>query len=115
MKDEGRMKNDEVSQSASRGKSLLRSFLTLGRISNLPTVWSNCLAAWTLAGGGLDARLAFVCAGGSFLYIGGMFLNDACDVSFDQQHRMERPIPSGAITRSQVFAWAIVWLIAGAA
>ena len=23
-----------------------RTFLTLGRVSNLPTVWSNCLAGW---------------------------------------------------------------------
>ena len=26
----------------------LRNLLTLGRISNLPTVWTNCLAAWTV-------------------------------------------------------------------
>ena len=26
----------------------LRNLLTLGRISNLPTVWTNCTAAWTV-------------------------------------------------------------------
>ena len=31
----------------------LRTLLVLGRVSNLPTVWSNCFAGWLLAGGGL--------------------------------------------------------------
>jgi 4-hydroxybenzoate polyprenyltransferase len=93
----------------------LTTLLTLGRVSNLPTVWSNCIAAWMLAGGGLDARLEFVCAGGSSLYVGGMFLNDACDVSFDREHRTERPIPSGAISRAAVFVWSVVWLALGMA
>jgi hypothetical protein len=30
----------------------LRTLLVLGRVSNLPTVWSNCLAGWWLGGGG---------------------------------------------------------------
>ena len=32
--------------------SKLRTLLILGRVSNLPTVWSDCLAAWWLGGGG---------------------------------------------------------------
>jgi hypothetical protein len=76
---------------------LWRTLLVLGRISNLPTVWSNCLAGWLLGGGGEWSRFGVLCAGGSLLYTGGMFLNDACDSRFDAQHRSERPIPSGAI------------------
>jgi len=77
--------------------------LVLGRVSNLPTVWSNCLAAWLLAGGGAGGRFASVCLGATLFYIGGMFLNDAFDVEFDGKHRPERPIPSGQISRRAVW------------
>ena len=49
----------------------------------------------------------------TFLYVGGMFLNDAFDVEFDRQHRKERPIPSGAITLRAVWRWGFAWLAAG--
>ena len=81
----------------------LRVWLVLGRVSNLPTVWSNCLAAWLLAGGGLWERFAIICLGATLLYTGGMFLNDAFDVEFDCKYRPERPIPSGEIRRQ--FVW----------
>ena len=84
----------------------LRVLLVLGRVSNLPTVWSNCLAAWCLGGGGLSERFALLCAGATLLYSGGMFLNDAFDVEFDRQYRAERPIISGEISGK------VVWLIA---
>jgi len=42
-----------------------------------------------------------------------MFLNDAFDADFDQQHRQERPIPSGAMNRSKVWGWGFGWLVAG--
>lgn len=53
--------------------------------------------------------------GASALYIGGMYLNDAFDVDFDQQHRPERPIPSGAISRRSVWVGGILWLLLGLA
>ncbi len=81
----------------------LRPWLILGRVSNLPTVWSNCLAAWLLGGGGSLGRLMWVMWGGSLIYVGGMFLNDACDVEFDRAHRSERPIPSGAVSEAAVW------------
>jgi len=84
--------------------SSLRVWLVLGRVSNLPTVWSNCLAAWLLAGGGPWERFAVVCLGATLLYTGGMFLNDAFDVQFDCKYRPERPIPSGGISRRLVWA-----------
>jgi 4-hydroxybenzoate polyprenyltransferase len=80
-----------------------RTLLVLGRVSNLPTVWSNCLCGWLLAGGGSWGRLLLLCFATSLLYIGGMYLNDAFDASFDRQHRRQRPIPSGAI--SEPFVW----------
>lgn len=95
-----------------------RALLVLGRVSNLPTVWSNCLCGWIIGTaytkGPLDwTMLAMLCAGATLLYLGGMFLNDACDVEFDREHRKERPIPSGAISLGAVWKIAIGLLAAG--
>jgi 4-hydroxybenzoate polyprenyltransferase len=93
--------------------SRLRVFLVLGRVSNLPTVWSDCLAAWALAGGSAAATLVCVTISMSFLYVGGMFLNDAFDADFDRRHRRNRPIPSGAISEMAVWQWGFLWIILG--
>ncbi|PYL01771.1 MAG: hypothetical protein DME19_00505 [Verrucomicrobia bacterium] len=90
-----------------------RTVLILGRVSNLPTVWSNCLAGWLLGGGGTGWMFLVVCLGTTCLYLGGMFLNDAFDVEFDRQYRQERPIPSGQITVDEVWRWGFGWLGAG--
>ncbi|EHR70328.1 4-hydroxybenzoate polyprenyltransferase-like prenyltransferase [Burkholderiales bacterium JOSHI_001] len=79
--------------------------LRLGRISNLPTVWTNVMVGALLAGAGLgDARLLLLMGALSLFYVGGMFLNDAFDREFDARHRPERPIPSGQVSAQQVFA-----------
>ncbi len=91
----------------------VRTLLVLGRVSNLPTVWSNCLAGWLLSGGGSYERFALLCTGTSCLYLGGMFLNDAFDSEFDRRYRKERPIPSGAISLGKVWGWGLGWLLAG--
>lgn len=86
-----------------------RTLLVLGRASNLPTVWSNCLAGFLLGGGGSPGRMLVVCLGGSLAYIGGMYLNDAFDAAFDRQFRRERPIPSGRIEEALV--WKLGWAL----
>lgn len=92
----------------------LRTLLILGRVSNLPTVWSNLLAGCCLAGGvPLSAALPALLFGGSFLYIGGMYLNDFCDADFDAQFCRERPIPAGKISRRAVGVLAALWFAAG--
>src|SRR5258706_12334478 len=83
----------------------LRTLLVLGRVSNLPTVWSNCLAGWWLSGGGNFWKLPLPLLGVSALYTGGMFLNDAFDAEFDQQRRASLPIPSGKIPLER--AWSL--------
>jgi 4-hydroxybenzoate polyprenyltransferase len=93
---------------------LWRTLLTLGRVSNLPTVWSNCLAGWLLGGGGRHEKFWWLALGATLLYTGGMFLNDACDAEFDAQHRRERPIPSGAIALKTVWQSGLGLLGAGA-
>jgi len=92
----------------------LRAWLILSRASNLPTVWSNCVAGWWLGGGENRQSLPFLLAGATCLYTGGMFLNDAFDANFDRQYRKERPIPSGAISPKTVWLAGFVWLALGA-
>src|SRR5712692_356833 len=91
----------------------LRTLLILGRASNLPTVWSNCLAGWIMGGESELYKLVLLWVGATFLYLGGMYLNDAFDAQFDQQHRPERPIPSGAMRAEAVWLWGWSWLTLG--
>ena len=91
----------------------LRTLLLLGRVSNVPTVWSNCLAGWLLGGGGDPHTLTLLGLGATLVYVGGMFLNDAFDADFDRQHRAERPIPSGAISAAAVWRWGFGLLGSG--
>lgn len=95
--------------------SYLRTLLVLGRVSNVPTVWSNCLAGWLLAGGGDWSYFLLITFAATCLYVGGMYLNDAFDATFDLQHRPERPIPSGVIRVEAVWAWGFGWLGLGLA
>jgi 4-hydroxybenzoate polyprenyltransferase len=81
---------------------MLRHLLTLARVSNLPTVWSNCLAAWLISGAVPSWNLLPLLLGASLLYAGGCTLNDAFDAAWDAQHRPERLIPSGILSRRTV-------------
>lgn len=89
---------------------------SLGRVSNLPTVWTNVLAGVVLAGGDVaDARIAWAALAVSLCYVAGMYLNDAFDREFDARHRPERPIPSGAVSAQSVFGAGFTMLAAGVA
>ena len=93
-----------------------RAALKLGRISNLPTVWTNALAGVVLAGGATgDARVPWVLLALSLCYVAGMFLNDAFDREFDSRHRPERPIPAGEVTAATVFGAGFAMLAIGVA
>ncbi len=88
--------------------------IRLGRISNLPTVWTNALAGFALSGGWLSPLpLLLVLGAVSLAYVGGMFLNDAFDADIDGRERPERPIPSGRVSRRVVFAAGAAMLAAG--
>jgi 4-hydroxybenzoate polyprenyltransferase len=79
------------------------TLLTLGRVSNLPTVWTNVLAGAVLSGGGWRSwHLGLVLVAMSLFYVGGMYLNDYFDRGIDSRERPERPIPSGAISARKV-------------
>ena len=73
-----------------------KTALKLGRVSNLPTVWSNVIAAFALTGGAPLRVVVTAAVAMSLLYVGGMYLNDAFDRDIDASERANRPIPSGA-------------------
>jgi len=90
--------------------------LRLGRVSNLPTVWSNTLAGVALAGGQLWTQSTlWLAIGLSLLYVAGMFLNDAFDRDIDALERPERPIPAGLVSANTVFAAGFGLMLAGLA
>jgi len=109
----------------------LNNAFTLARVSNLPTVWTNVLVAWTINAtasrtlkiipeiSDLDffswSVFAFLFLGSSLVYAGGCTLNDAFDKKFDQKYNPTRPIPSGSISSKQVWILGITELIIGTA
>ena len=110
-------------------ENFLRQALVLARASNLPTVWTNCLAAWginavaasTLRGIPSWGSLAFLDPGTLFLlllgatltYAGGCTLNDAFDEDFDRRYNPERPLPSGRISSRAVWVLGLSELTLG--
>ncbi|MEO0680364.1 MAG: UbiA family prenyltransferase [Pseudomonadota bacterium] len=92
----------------------LTTILKLGRVSNLPTVWTNLLAGAALTGHAFGygpmilAGLAL-----SAFYVGGMWLNDAFDAEIDAKERAARPIPQGEIARGAVFVVGFALLALG--
>jgi len=91
-----------------------RVYLRLGRVSNLPTVWSNALAGIVLAGARIEWHSAALLAVAmSLFYEGGMFLNDAFDRERDARERPERPIPGGLVSACEVFVIGFALLAAG--
>jgi len=91
-----------------------RSAVQLGRVSNLPTVWSNVLAGLALSGAPVRPLfLAGLAVALSCFYVGGMFLNDGFDREVDARERPERPLPSGRATPREVFAIGFGLLAAG--
>lgn len=92
----------------------LRTALRLGRVSNLPTVWTNVLAGLALNGAApTPALLLPLGVALSLFYVAGMYLNDAFDHRWDAQHRPERPIPAGEVSARTVFAAGFGMLAAG--
>ncbi len=92
------------------------TLLRLGRVSNLPTVWTNTLAGTLIAGGSWqDARVAIVVVAMSLFDEGGMFLNDYFDRHIDARDRPERPIPSFEIASHTVAAIGSTLIVAALA
>lgn len=94
----------------------LTTLFALGRVSNLPTVWTNVLAGIVLAGGDWRSwRTDLVILAMSLFYVGGMYLNDFYDRAADARERPERPIPKGEIAANAVMITGFAMLAAGVA
>lgn len=93
-------------------RSRPRAYLLLARISNLPTIWTNVLAVYVVAGASRES-LPIASIAASLFYIAGMFLNDAFDAPFDAKARADRPIPNADVSRNEVFAIGIALMLAG--
>jgi hypothetical protein len=88
--------------------------LRLGRVSNLPTVWTNVLAGIVLSDAAVTAPSAvLLLLSLSLFYVAGMFLNDAFDSEFDRHTRPDRPIPAGEVTAVAVFTYGFGLLAFG--
>jgi hypothetical protein len=75
------------------------TLLKLGRVSNLPTVWTDVLASTVLAAGAVQGwRTGVVVLAMSLFYVGGMYLNDYFDRAIDARERPRRPIPAGEVS-----------------
>ena len=94
----------------------LTALLTLGRVSNLPTVWTNVLTGVVLAGGAWNGgRTGIVLVAMSLFYVGGMYLNDYFDRGIDARERPGRPIPAGNVAAPLVATIGFGLLAAGVA
>ncbi|MHB8267934.1 UbiA family prenyltransferase [Bradyrhizobium sp.] len=81
----------------------LSTLLRLGRISNIPTVWTNVLAGSLIAGGDRNpGRIALIMLAMTAFYVGGMYLNDFFDREIDARDRPGRPIHAGEIRAGTV-------------
>ena len=90
------------------------TLLRLGRVSNLPTVWTNVLAGTVLAGGMWQSwRTGLLLIAMTLFYVGGMYLNDYFDRAIDAHERPERPIPAREISTMAVAAIGFGFLALG--
>ncbi len=102
--------------------SKFQAWLSTGRVSNIPTVWCNCLVILYLF---LSDHITFseaylgngtigiLLLAATYIYIGGCFQGDAFDVKFDRKHNPQRPIPSGILAHKSVLLASMVLLVAG--
>jgi 4-hydroxybenzoate polyprenyltransferase len=92
----------------------LAMMLKIGRVSNLPTVWTNVLAGAFLAGVNAElCQLLWIMLAITLFYTGGMYLNDAFDADIDARERPGRPIPSGQVSAKTVSAMGCAMLMVG--
>ncbi len=92
----------------------LGTALKLGRVSNLPTVWTNCFVGFAIAGVTPELLdVVIICFAFSFFYIAGMFLNDVFDYQWDKLHQPDRPIVANETSRQEVTLYSLFLIVAG--
>lgn len=105
-----------------RVASKLRAFAELGRISNLPTTFTNVLVGTSIAlssqqfvlqDGKAALRVIVIWMAIACFYIAGMAMNDVVDARTDQAERPNRPIPSGRVSPRAALAFVVILTMAG--
>jgi len=112
---------DSNATAVSVQQPLLLVWLSLFRVANLPTVFSNVLTGWILAIGyqpqEKTLHAVFVpwrlWLAAAIIYSAGMLLNDVFDAPWDAQNRPERPIPNRAVSRKTAAWVGALMLMAG--
>jgi 4-hydroxybenzoate polyprenyltransferase len=90
----------------------IKPFFDLCRISNLPTVWTNVLAAVVLSSAVFSwFNFLILAFSMSLFYSGGMCLNDICDVDIDHTKKPFRAIPSGKISIRNAYILTIAMFV----
>jgi 4-hydroxybenzoate polyprenyltransferase len=94
----------------------VKTYMTLFRVSNLPTIWSNVLTALLLCNAPFSwTGMITLVLSLSLFYCGGMVFNDICDAEIDSLQRPSRPIPSGKISRREASKVAALLFISACA
>jgi len=92
----------------------LQTLLRLGRVSNLPTVWTNVVAGATISNAAADPfDVVVIGLAMTTFYAGGMYLNDFFDRDIDARERPGRPIHAGDISASAVSTIGFVLIAVG--
>lgn len=95
----------------------LRAYLELVRVPNTFTAMTDAVAGYWLVMAELrfDARLACLVSASALLYAGGIVSNDLADVEVDRRERVERPLPSGRVSKRAAVVLTVVLLLSGVA
>jgi 4-hydroxybenzoate polyprenyltransferase len=93
-----------------------QTLLRLGRVSNLPTIWTNVMAGAVIANSAAPfANVVLICIAMTAFYVGGMYLNDYFDRDIDARERPGRPIHAGLIGAATVSTVGFAMLATGVA
>lgn len=85
-----------------------RAWLTLFRVSNLPTVWANTVSGFYIVGGDSWVPCAMLAVVFSLVYVAGMAMNDLVDRNRDRVEKPTRPLPAGQLGAKEVRGIVIV-------
>lgn len=101
--------------------AMLKPWLQLFRVPNLPTAVCDAVAGGAIAGASLGlppsavVRPALLAGGAELLlYMAGLADNDLADADRDREAAPDRPIPSGALSRRSVAAAARLCVLGAA-
>lgn len=96
--------------------SKLKSYIELTRPANgLIAAASIFIGAFVTGGIEPIWRVIVACLSGACIAGGGNAVNDYFDIEIDRINRPQRPIPSGRISRTGAFIFALILLVSGTA